>query len=253
MTAILAGGPVLEGGFGAIGVYFFGQIATFFMDTIEAPLNGLRNVKPGDEDQASREAFKAAFISGQLAHALGAMGEILHPIKNLGLDKLAAAMADLASFSDVSKARLGPLLDTHIGIPARYAAMAKARPTIPDQARLNEMFARRIIEEPQWRTAIPYSGIATEWEQPLLDVAYRPPQPFQLLRGLGLLVIDKTPTLDAMRYAGFREQDITALIASAERQGLQPLVQQIIAQAITTAAEGLLSDADLSGILSAIG
>jgi len=252
VAAFDVGGLAAGAGLGEIGVEFFGTIADFFLDVVEKPLLLAKDVRPGDEEKYSRKAYQAAFIAGEIAHALGALAEIIHPLKTMGLDKMAAAMVDLADFGSVSKARIGPLLDTHITIPARYAAMAKARPVLPDQGRLNELLARRLITEDQWTKNVPYSGIAPDWENPMQETAYRAVQPFILAGGLGVIVEDKAPLVELLRFGGYREKDIPTLLTAMENRTLNTLRNAVITEAVTLTTDGLYSDAELASLLATI-
>ena len=223
-----------------------GKLATDAADLIEKDLETKGHIRPEDANPEFAKAIGDAIEFGFAAHITSAGLEAVYPTHQLGLAQLAGLLAEFSGFKELVAAYHGPLVWNAIRVPSMAKHGKKFRSRPPSEQRAAEWRARGLIADDAADDPIAWSGLMPEFEEAEKLAAFRPARPFALLRGLGIINIDRKPALDAMKFGGMRDQDAHELIAAAERTGLQPLRNAVLTEVAELASEGLLSEADLT-------
>lgn len=95
-------------------------------------------------------------------------GELLHPLKNLGLGRVASMIFDVTEYRLITGAFIGALAAAAIGMPMRYYYQKMFRPWLPASAEAFRMRSREYITAQQYSDLLAYYGIPDEWH-PSLD------------------------------------------------------------------------------------
>jgi hypothetical protein len=253
MATVVAAGleGLMKAGFDVTGEAFK-PVTDALLTVHRKKLDTLKNVEPGDEEKTASELLDEAIGAGIGAHFAAVVAETLYPTKNLGVPAMAALMAELSGFGEIMAGIIGPEMRALVAQPHTYKVNSRARSLQPSMQEAATMVSRRLIGEAHFDELAGYAGMTTKYVDALRTAAFKAPSPFQLLRGLGLLNIDKTPAVEALKFGGLRDQDIDQLISAGERQGRQSLLSAVANQVVKLASAGLMSDAEVDQQLIAL-
>lgn len=253
-------------------------IAQAFTDSIHAHGGGLLNIFRDPAAAVARDAFTntekammdlvsrlpedsplaaATAIGNAFGFGIGSAGvtaafESVFPEKLNTLNAAGPILSRMAGFDEVAKHALDPLYENAFGKNLEYHYKSIFKPELPSEKDAVQWHSRRLLDDAALRTIFKYSGLKPEYEDAFVKSAYRNAQPFQLLRGLGVLNVDRAAAVDAMQFAGLRDQDIDQLIAAGERQGRQSLLNAVLAQVIRMGAEGLMDQPEIDAQLDSM-
>jgi len=118
-------------------------------------------------------AFGMAASFGIAAHSICTAAELIHPIKTMGFNYIAAYLVDIANFGPIAKAGWGQYIDYAIKIPTSYAIRRELRPIIPDSREVAEMTIKGEVSSGDYRRALSYNGFADGWINAIEKIMYR--------------------------------------------------------------------------------
>lgn len=102
-------------------------------------------------------------------------GELLHPLKNLGLGNVAAMVFDLTNYKMLTGAFVTALATAAIALPMRYYYFELFRPNLPDLGRTLDFYASDDIDRAQFNQLMKYHGYPDSWLDTFADNSYEPP------------------------------------------------------------------------------
>lgn len=187
----------------------------------KAEISKLTNVKPGDEQSAAEKLLSEATAFGVAAHFAAVIGETIYPTKTLGFPQLAALVATLSGFDEVTKALIGPEMGALIAIPHRYAMNAQARSILPGLGQAFRMRARGLIDDPTRDQLVAWNGLHPEYQQAEQDAAFRGLNPRQMVRLIETNLFSQEEIADELSFAGIRLNSQTRMLRAAPYLGTQ--------------------------------
>jgi len=193
-------------------------------------------------------AFAQEMFNLSLAGAvgLGAMSiapEILHPLKHIGLGRVAAMIGDWTDYKSISQNYIGPLLKATMFWPSFYYFNNQFRPTRPPMRDLIEMRAKHEIDASHFARELGYQGTSDDdiaiyegyvWRDPrlmevvrLAEVSSPPetpdPRAWEWLQRAGLQPRDPRDWWFAykMAKAGYEDVDVPVLTSTARLMSMR--------------------------------
>lgn len=118
-------------------------------------------------------AFGMAASFGIAAHSICTAAELIHPIKTMGFNYIAAYLVDIANFGPIAKAGWGQYIDYAIKVPTSYAIRRELRSIIPDTREVAEMTIKGEVSAADYRRALSYNGFADGWIAAIEKIMYR--------------------------------------------------------------------------------
>lgn len=138
-------------------------------------------------------------------------GELIHPLKELGLGQLSAFIFDIAGFSRYSGAISGTIADRTLAAPLKYALNFLVHPYKPPASDYNKLLWRGHIDEQGFRDLLAYDGLDTIWHDAYVDLSKNIPGASDLVRFAVREVFGATG-----------DENIAALRQWIQRQGYDP-------------------------------
>lgn len=157
-------------------------------NVIEAIIGYIQKVGRIDPTNAPTVAGALMSLVGTGVFALSAMtiaGELMHPLKEIGMGHVSAMIGDVINYRVISGAFMGALVGAALSTPLRYYFNYTLRPWLPDRRVINEAMSRDMFGNPEdlnpelapqiralvgpggWeafeRRMLGYHGFADEW------------------------------------------------------------------------------------------
>lgn len=228
---------------------FITPAITGILDNFEA----MGPVAPmGGRDMSAGISKLATFtISGLAAMTIG--GELLSPLKQLGLGHISAIIYDLINYKTLTAAFMGVLAAIYIKTPLTYYYNRVARPLIPDERGLNEMMSQSELTEAEYRNFMSYHGYPDFFIDKMANSVYRPMTPYMLrsLAEAGLL--DPVFLEGQLRLAGYSPDAIPFIKQMMANLAGASLAAVSTSTAVTRFQEGFDGEEQLRGNLMALG
>jgi hypothetical protein len=111
-------------------------------------------------------------------------GELVHPIKNMGLSQLSAVLYDMAGFGKISGALVTALMTPTWIVPLQHAMNVLARPSLPGPRELISFVVREVITPARFEQVMPFHGYPDEWVKAYWEVHWRMPDASRLAEAL---------------------------------------------------------------------
>lgn len=197
--------------------------------------------EPGDAIATGAAAMSEAFAFGMESFAVSAAFEACFPEKLNVLNGVGPMLSQLAGFAEVGGALREPLYRNAFGLSAEYYYRSIFKPELPDESDAVTWHSRGLLTDDQLKTIFDYSGLKTEYETAFITSAYRPVSAFIMLRLLESGVIDQPTLENALKFNGYRDQDIAALIKYAAWASTATYRAQYMSAVETAAELGLLT------------
>jgi hypothetical protein len=118
-------------------------------------------------------AFGMAASFGIAAHSICTAAELVHPIKTMGFNYIAAYLVDIANFAPIAKAGWGQYVDYAIKVPTSYAIRRELRPIIPDVRDVTEIAIKGEINIDDYRRVLSYNGYSDGWIKAMEKIMFR--------------------------------------------------------------------------------
>jgi hypothetical protein len=141
-------------------------------------------VTPDRAPEVSRALFMKALEAGMTAHLISAVAESSTPLKNMGLNYVAAFIGDMAGFAKIGGAMMSALESQALVLPFRYHINEQVRSLLPNIPQAQQLLAQRQITPRQFETLMAYNGMAPEYVNGFRELAFRPAAP-RMLQQIG--------------------------------------------------------------------
>jgi hypothetical protein len=139
-------------------------------------------ITPEDAPVLALKLYTLAWGAGMTAHGISVATELLHPLKQVGLNQAAALVGDFAGFGRITGATMGTLVNRVLGRAMTYAVQNQYRPVIPDERLLIELRSKREIDKPTFDKAMGYEGFSKDWIDVIERWQWKDPRMFELMR-----------------------------------------------------------------------
>lgn len=149
-------------------------IVTAFMDALSGFTQHLGPITPETAHVHYNSMLKVGATAVFGLVGMTVAGELLHPLKNLGLGRVAGMIFDLTEYRVITGAFMGALAAAAIGMPMRYFYQKQFRPWLPSARDTSYMRSRGYISAAQYSELQAYYGVPDEWH-PMLDLLTQTP------------------------------------------------------------------------------
>jgi hypothetical protein len=163
-------GKAIEGGIKAL-MNTLGNISN-------AVVWGLLSAVGAHSPMTPEEAFNnirpVLAIGGSMLGTLGlayVVGELAHPLKEMGLGHLAAMIWRASNYDIVTGAIIGAFATASFGTPLRYFFNSMFQPYVPEESDAIRMSFRGVIDDATYFQVMRYRGYSEDWARKLLEVS----------------------------------------------------------------------------------
>ena len=180
-------------------------------------------------------------------------GEMLSPLKHIGLGHISAVIYDLINYKTLTAAFMGVLAFVYIKTPLTYYYNRAARPNLPDERGLGAMLEDRAITPAVYRDNMAWQGYTDAWIEKIEDTLYRPMTPYMLrsLAEAGLL--DDDLLEHALNHAGYDDISKVAIKKMMNTLSAGSLTAVSSGTAMSRYQEGFDDESSLRKNLSVLG
>ncbi len=130
---------------------------------IEAIMGYVKQIGRIDPTNAPTVAGGLMTLVGTGVFALSAMtlaGELMHPLKTIGMGHVSAMIGDVINYRVISGAFMGALVGAALTTPLRYYFNYTMRPWLPDRRVMDMSMSRELFKQPE-------TLVAPEWVEPI--------------------------------------------------------------------------------------
>ncbi len=145
-----------------------------FIDGIFGFVEQMGPIAPSMVGGSFKALMSIGFLTISGLTGMTIAGELLHPLKQLGMGNIAAMIYDVTNYKMLTGAFVGALAVAMIRTPATYYYNKLLRPNLPRQGDAAAMFSHDRISSHDFREILGYAGIADNWHEHYEDLAYRP-------------------------------------------------------------------------------
>lgn len=207
---------------------------------------------PDNAVRMAADAMSDAFGFGLASAGVAAAFEAVFPERLNVLDGLAPMLGKMGGFDEVAAAVRDPLYEAAFGQSLKYHFNSVFKPELPNESDAVEWHSRGLLTDDQLRVVFRYSGLKSEYEQPYVDAAYRPVSAFIMLRVLEAGIVDEAAVKDALKFNGYRDADIAALLTYSKWSEVSTYRSQYLSSVITAAERGVVSFDEVDDALSSM-
>jgi len=236
--------------------YILGLASQFITPLFSKLFGWFEKLGPVAPDSGRSNAESISSMVTVLIAGLGTMtiaGELLHPLKNMGLGNVAAMIYDLTNYKLLTAAFVGVLAGVYIRTPLTYYYNKAARPNLPNDRSLAAMLEDRAITSEQYRATMAWHGYPDIWIERIEKALYRPMTPYMLrsLAEAGLL--DEDLLEHALNHAGYDDQAKVAIKQMMHNLAAGTLATVSTGTAMSRYQEGFDTEESLRQNLSILG
>jgi hypothetical protein len=229
---------------------YLGPFIKKLLDIHEREINVLHNVRPGDEETTATNLLSEAMVYGTAAHLAASLVEEIPLVKELGLPQMAAIMANLAGFHEITAGIIGPEVRQAISIPHTYSVNARTRSILPQTLEALILSSRRVLTDPELDTLLKFGGLSPDYLEQVKAGRYRPVQPRAIATAYQDVPFPTDEVRSLMEYGGIRPSDIETMLTAFEFASIKNVRQQYLGSVLTAAERGTLTQAEIDSSLT---
>lgn len=203
-------------------------------------------IQPEQAPLLALTALAGATAAGSLAHWVSVATEIFYPTKNLGLQQIAAIVADVGSYSRIITASMGVMITLAIRQPFEYYIKKLIRPSIPNERTLIELLQRRELTVDDFRKNMAYTGYSEKWIDNITKAAFREPRLTELMYVYEDGNIPDDWLADRIRKYGIADEDIDKFLMAVNLRVMKTQRTDFYNATMNLFANGFLSDAQFN-------
>lgn len=210
-------------------------LADSIVQGVHEKLSANAPATPKNSRQRALDALGIQIGLGVDAHLIALAIEAVPYLKHIGFPQLAAFLCDGAGFQHVANAVVGSYIDAGVTMPGRQDAMAAMTPNYPYASSLEDLVRKRVVGLDTYRQGLQVAGFSGDWAAVYEQAVYRDPTMRDLALTLDDVSIDRAWLLQAVRRAGYSDED-------ADR------VQGALLRRTTKTSRGKLTSAAADGV-----
>ncbi len=226
-----------------------GDVLRLFRDDIEAAAP----VTAASVDKVAAAALRSALTAGSAAQLAGMGLELLHPLKQMGVQQAIGVLSQFAGFSEIAKPFFSATLRYGLGLPAEHRAAAHFRSVLPPLAEVREAAAAGIVDISKYHDRLVLAGYPDPFPAAFTDLLYTPPPARMLATLLDGSESDRPWLARKFRRLGFSPEDTERATAAAELKTTQPGRSRLVSVLLDQYQHGRLERDDLAAGLTAAG
>lgn len=208
---------------------------------------------PDTASAVAQAAISNAFGNGMASHAVSVAYEAVFPEKLNTLNAFGPLLGQMAGFAEVAEKARGALYENAFGKGLQYHYQQQFKPEYPDESDAVLWHSRRLLTDDDLKVIFDYSGLKAEYETPFVTSAYRAVSPFILARAAATGAISDTDLRDVLNFGGYRDVDITRLLAAFSAAAVLPYQTGALHAFIAAAAAGLYADTQIDDEMNSLG
>ncbi len=134
------------------------------------------------------------------------IGELLHPLKQIGLGHLAAMIYKASNYDLITGAIIGALATAAFGQPLKYSFNEIFRPYLLNWSHVMELHSRNFFSDDEFMMFLKYHGYPDEFKRYFDELAITPVRYFGLAAVARMGYFDEQFFEDELRRSGYSEQ-----------------------------------------------
>ncbi len=233
-----------------------GPMAGFVWDLAEGYrdklIKGMQQGVAGDPYTQSSHAgvawATASLLAGGIATA-SIVGDFVHPVKMLGLDRISAIIFEAAGFGPVIHGAVSPLAKAAIDTPMHHVANAYMRPNIPKADLVMEAWHKGIVTEHTVDTVLGFEGFNDGWSDLTKRMSYRPLRMHEITRLTDNIPMEEEDIREMLHYFSYNPKFIPMLAAALKKRSYLDEYKEILALAKGLYLDGIIENEELKRYL----
>ncbi len=149
-------------------------------------------------------------LSGLLGMTIA--GELLHPLKRIGLGNLAAMIFDTTNYKLITGAFIGAMSTALLRTPLTYYFNTTFRPWLPTPRDQADLRSHGLITKEEYSKLLGYQGLPDYWHEKMDELAFRPLSYFQLAAIAKTGVYVEPFFKEQLQDSGFKENTQALLL-----------------------------------------
>ena len=134
------------------------------------------------------------------------VGELLHPLKQIGLGHLAAMIYKASNYDLITGAIIGALATAAFGQPLKYSFNEIFRPYLLSWSQVMELHSRNFLEDQEFMMFLKYHGYPDEFKKYFDELANTPVRYFGLAAVARMGYFDEQFFMDELNRSGYSQQ-----------------------------------------------
>ena len=219
-------------------------------------MNWAESQGPVAPDDGANIATGITKLAGFTISGLAGMtlaGEVLSPLKHLGLGHISAVIYDLINYKTLTAAFMGVLAVCYIKTPLTYYYNKVARPNLPSERELQILYADQEISDVDYSNYMQFHGYADSWIAHFRNTAYRPLSAFLLSSLMNAGVMADVDIDEMVRLQGYGPQVGAVIKSYATRTKTAAAKALSSTTAVSSYKIGLDDEATLRNNLATLG
>jgi len=210
-------------------------------------------VRPDNVHELAGKVLGSAITAGTAAQLAGFTLELLHPLKNLGVQQAIGVLVQFAGFGEVVKPYLTASLRYGIQLPAEHRAAAHFRTQLPADQVVRELAAAGKVPVEKYEQRLLYAGYPDPYPRAFLEHLYAALPPRALAAFTDGSEADRPWLADKLRYSGVSPDDTRRIVRALELKAAQPGRVRLVGALLTAYKAGQLEHPDLEAGLAGAG
>ncbi|SRR6266568_3240758 len=228
---------------------FIRAVLDVFRDDIEARAP----VSAENVDKVAAGALRSALTAGTAAQLGGMALELLHPLKQMGVQQAIGVIAEFAGFGEIAKPYFAATLRYGIGLPAEHRAAAHFRSVLPPVGDVKVLAAKGIISLDKYHDRLVLAGYPDPWPEAMGQDVYAELSPRALSAFTDGSEADRPWLAGRLRYAGLSPEDVERVVRALELKATQPGRGRITSALMDDFKHGRATAEDLDAGLTSAG
>jgi len=214
------------------------------LDSYTADLLRTKGDKPEDADRIIASALDRASTMGLGSYLVTVLTDLMMPKGIHSFNWIGPLLAKFSGYEEIIAKTREPQYQASFGNLAEYNANQNFRTKAPSHMDAVSLYARGIITQDQYQRLISWAGLMQEFDQPMLDGAYRPISAFIAIRLFATGIFTDTDVRDVMQFNGLRPVDLKRMLAATDYLALAPARTAALGQVRTAWERGAITDAE---------
>jgi hypothetical protein len=252
-TGIADAAKALVGGLDGAVVTLFGGAANLIIKGYESGIDGIDTTTDAGVDQVIQILMGRAFELGMGAHIMATLPELAYFTKQIGFNRTAALMAEMAGFHEIMIQAHRPFMTAALGRPATYSTNRKYRNTLPGAALGMTWSSRRILHDADAAYLASSAGFNDKWQAPMMLARYHPVSPRAIATAIADTPFPKAELQDILEDNGYSPAHVAFMMQVLEYNSTKNVRNAFVSEAITAYKDGVMPDVELDDILTSVG